>query len=49
LESKNKRRLPAGSCTAWKAELSKTLRIKLVVKKRTEDGDKTVKGLMQKR
>lgn len=48
LESNNKRRLPAGSCTVWKAELSKTLRIKVVVKKRIEDGDKTVKGLLQK-
>lgn len=40
LESKNKRRLPAGSCTAWKAELSKSLRIKVVVKKRIGDGDR---------
>lgn len=36
LESKNKKRHLSGSCTAWKAELSQTCRIKVVVKKRIE-------------
>lgn len=48
LESKNKRRLPAGSGTACRAELSKTLRVEVVVKKRGEDGDKSVKGVIVK-
>lgn len=44
LDSKNKGRLPVGSCTAWKAQMSQTLRIKVVAKKIIEDGGKTEKG-----